>query len=218
MIKACIFDLDGTLLDTLGSIEARLCEVLSFYGVRRVTREETRSFVGDGAKMLVKRALDADGGFSYGDALLGEITKTYVDGYNSNPYELTVPYGGITEALLALKARGIKLAVLSNKPDATVKQLCDKFFPDTFDLVFGAREGVALKPSVDAVNEILSILGVSASESAYFGDTAVDAATAKNYGAGLNVGVLWGFRDGEELSSAGASVLIAHPSEIINLL
>lgn len=218
MIKACIFDLDGTLLDTLGSIEARLCEVLCAYGVRRVTREQTRRFVGDGAKMLVKRALDADGGFSYDEELLDKITKTYVDGYNSNPYELTVPYDGIAEALLWLKARGIKLAVLSNKPDATVKQLCDKFFPDTFDLVFGARAGVALKPCADAVKEILKILGVSAEESAYFGDTAVDALTAKNYGAGLNVGVLWGFRDAEELCSAGAEVLIERPSEIINLL
>ena len=217
MIKACIFDLDGTLLNTLISIEVRLCEVLREYGVRCVTREETRSFVGDGARELVKRALDADDGFFYTEEKLNEITKVYIDSYNSNPYDLTVPYDGIKEALVSLRKKGIRLAVLSNKPDATVKQLCEKFFPDTFDIVFGARAGVALKPATDGIGDILEILGVRPSETAYFGDTAVDVKTAINYGAGLNVGVLWGFRDADELTAAGAAVLLREPSEIEKL-
>ena len=217
MIKTCIFDLDGTLLNTLISIETRLCEVLEKYGVRRVSTDQTRRFVGDGARELVIRALNADESFSYTEEKLNEITKVYVDSYNANPYDLTVPYEGIEDSLAALKRKGMKLAVLSNKPDATVKQLCEKFFPGIFDVCFGARAGVALKPATEGVEEILKILGVSASETAYFGDTAVDVNTASNYGAGLNVGVLWGFRDFEELSEAGASVLLREPSDIKKL-
>lgn len=218
MIKACIFDLDGTLLDTLASIHVRLCEKLLEYSVKPVTKEQTRLFVGDGAKHLVSRALDADGSFSYTPEELDRIFREYVEYYNANPFDLTAPYDGIEEMLHELKNSGLKLAVLSNKPDATARQLCDKFFPGIFDAVFGAREGVALKPNAEGVFEILRLLGVAADETAYFGDTAVDIKTASNYGAGLNVGVLWGFRDEKALFGCGADYLIKHPSEIIELL
>ena len=218
MIKACIFDLDGTLLDTLASLHVRLCEKLQEYSVTPITKEQTRRFVGDGARQLVTRALDADQSFSYTPEELDKFHCDFVETYNANPFDLTVPYDGIEEMLKKLKECGMKLAVLSNKPDATTRQLCDKFFPGIFDVAFGARAGVALKPDAEGAFEILRLLGVSAEETAYFGDTAVDIATALNYGAGLNVGVLWGFRDEEDLVGCGATSLIKHPSEIIELL
>ncbi len=219
--KATLFDLDGTLLDTLGSIRMYLNEVLAEIAVKGITDDETRAFVGDGARVLVERALlndDKRGRELLREGYLARLTAVYVKRYNDNPYPKTVLYSGIDKALCALRQQGIRLAVISNKPDKTVKQLVSHFFPGVFDEVYGQRDAVPLKPSPEAPLEICRLLGVAPSETAYFGDTGVDVKTASAYGAGLNVGVAWGFREREELALAGADVIISHPNEIPSLL
>ncbi len=220
MIKACIFDLDGTLLDTLESIRFYLNKTLAIYGIRPITKEETKVFVGEGALNLTKRAMKA-GGIDVqtieGMSLSHRICEEYSTDYDSDPYYLTVPYPGIIEAISALKGYGIKLAVISNKPDPTVKQLIKNNFPDMFDIVEGAKPGIALKPDPVSVLRICEKLNVAPSDTVYFGDTATDMKTAKNYGAGLTVGVLWGFREREELLKNGADVLIENADRILTI-
>ncbi len=219
MIRACIFDLDGTLLNTVESIRYYLNSTLERYGIPPITEEQTKVFVGEGALNLTKRAMRAGGVDTEsleGLSLSHRICEEYSDIYDKNPYYLTEPYGGITDAVLALKAKGIKLAVISNKPDPTVKQLVKNNFPEVFDIVEGAMKERPLKPDPSAVLSICDRLGAIPSETAYFGDTATDMKTAKNYGAKLAVGVLWGFRKKEELISAGADMLLTSPDEILS--
>lgn len=217
MIKACLFDLDGTLLDTLTSINERLNETLARHGFHPISREQARVFVGDGARELVLRAI-ASQRVGVDMSVISAVHRDYVDYYNADFARGTEPYSGINGLLSELKKKGMRLAVISNKPDPTVKQLCELFFDGIFDLVYGAREGVKLKPAPDAPLEICHILGVSPDETAYFGDTGVDMQTAKNYGAGIGIGVLWGFRDSEELSTFGADALISSPLQALKYL
>lgn len=221
MIKACIFDLDGTLLDTLDSICYYLNSTLERNGVPAVNPEQTRVFVGDGAKNLVNRALTA-AGIDLSDPGRAEfrdkLLREYVEAYDDEPFYLTEPYDGIIEAVGELYDNGILLAIISNKPDPTVKQLAEMNFGDKFALVFGARPGVPLKPDPTAPLDICCRLGVDPSEVAYFGDTGTDMETAKAFGCALSVGVSWGFRDEEELRAFGADVVISHPSEIAELI
>ncbi|MBQ9070973.1 MAG: HAD family hydrolase [Clostridia bacterium] len=221
MIKGCLFDLDGTLLDTLTSIRYYLNYVLKKHGQKEVTVEETKLFVGKGARNLVERALTA-GGVSVssdsGRELLGKIHREYVDVYDEKPEYLTSPYESISEAVDFLYERGIKLAVISNKPDKMVKKLVELNFPNRFDIVEGASEKYPLKPLSEWPLSICERLSLSPDEVLYFGDTSTDMQTAKNFGAALAVGVLWGFRDEEELLENGADVILSHPSEIIKLL
>ena len=220
MIKACLFDLDGTLLDTLESIRYFLNKTLRKYSVREISSAETRLFVGNGAANLVRRAMRAGGLDASGaDAALFEtILDEYVDAYDGEPFYLTVPYRGIPEAIDRLYSAGIKLAVISNKPDQTVIQLCEKIFGDRFSAVRGARQGVPLKPDPCALFEICDLLGVDSKEVAYFGDTCTDMETGRRFGAALNVGVLWGFRGEDELRASGADRIISDPSEIAELV
>lgn len=217
MIKACIFDLDGTLLDTLTSIQHFLNITLKKHGAKEITREQARIFVGEGAKKLVERALFAS--FESGCAdlrgNLAQITEEYVGLYDENPTHLTDAYSGIKEAVDGLLSAGVKLAVLSNKPDSTVKLLMEHVFGNKFLISEGGREGVPLKPAPEAPLSLCERLGVLPSEVAYFGDTSVDMQTGKNFGAGMTVGVLWGFRDRAELEQGGADVIISSPSEIV---
>lgn len=221
MIKACLFDLDGTLLDTLDSIRYYLNLTLEKRGLLPVSRSDARIFVGNGAEKLVNRALCA-AGIDLSEAgrveFRDDALREYVDAYDANPFYLTKPYDGIIEAIDKLYERGILLAVISNKPDSTVKQLVKMHFGDKFSCVFGAREGVPLKPDPTSPLDICRQLGVKASEVAYFGDTGTDMQTGKAFGCALNVGVDWGFRDEEELRSFGADVVISHPSWIANLI
>ena len=221
MIKACLFDLDGTLLDTLESIRYYLNSVLDKHSVPTVGREKTKIFVGNGARNLVNRAL-LDSGIDPSDGERAEfrdkILDEYVSMYDGNPFYLTEPYEGITEAIEKLYEKGILLAIISNKPDPTVKQLARDSFGDRFSVVLGAREGVPLKPDPTAPLDICESLGVKPSEVAYFGDTGTDMETGRAFGCGLNVGVSWGFRDEAELRQFGADAVISHPSQIPKLI
>ena len=221
MIKACLFDLDGTLLDTLDSIKYYLNAALARHGVPEVSREQTRIFVGGGAKNLVFLAAHAGGvdtSTEEGEKLISLIHREYVLDYDSDAAYLTEAYEGIPKAIAALRALGVKLAVISNKPDSTVGMLVEKIFGDTFDIVEGAKEGVPLKPNPESSLSICERLGVLPSETLYFGDTATDMITAKRYGAYRACGVLWGFRDRDELVENGADELLSHPSQIPSLI
>ena len=216
MIKCCIFDLDGTLLFTLETIRFYVNRTLEKYGCSPITVEECRGFVGSGARSLMTQAFASRGGIS--EELFEEAFAYYLADYDSSPYQLTEKYEGIDELISWLKSRGIKLAVLSNKQDFSTRAAVNHFFGDPFDVVFGARAGVSLKPAPDACFEILTSLGCSPDECAYIGDSDVDARTGKNMGAHLNISALWGFRTKEELLSAGAESFATSPLEVIEII
>ncbi|MBO7197002.1 MAG: HAD family hydrolase [Clostridia bacterium] len=214
-IKCAVFDLDGTLLNTIKTINHYLNLALSEHGLGSVSEADCMSFVGDGAVKLIERALARVG---VDNSLFDRVYKTYNDAYNASPYYLTTVYEGITELLSALKSRGIKLAVLSNKPDFAVCKAVDKFLPDTFDIIHGGRDGIPLKPAPDSLFEILNDLGVTPIETAYIGDSEPDVLTAKNANIALPIFVSWGFRSVEQLTFAGAEILVDNPMEIINYI
>ncbi len=216
MIKCCIFDLDGTLLYTLETIRFYLNKALERYSVPPITKEECQRFVGSGVRSLIHSALDSRG---INDSRFEErVLSDYSQAYDKEPYHLTEKYRGIDELLAELKNGGIKLAVLSNKPDFATKKTIERFFPDTFDVVFGGRDNVALKPSPDGCFEILSGLAFSANECAYIGDSDVDVITGKNMNAAINISVSWGYRTREELISAGATTIVSSTEEISKLV
>ena len=203
MIGCCIFDLDGTLLNTLKTITYYVNKTLASNGIEPISEDDCRRFVGNGAKRLIDSALASkevfDAEFS------ARVLKEYNDAYNENTSYLTEEYDGIGKMLKAFSSRGIKLGVLSNKPDETTRLAVEKFFPNVFCSVHGGRVGVRLKPHPDALLEMISDMGASLSEVAYIGDTGVDVQTGKAAGVALTVGVSWGFRDREDL--AGADVI-----------
>lgn len=214
-IKCAVFDLDGTLLNTIKTINYYLNLTLSTYGLGSVSEEDTMRFVGDGAIKLIERALDRVGADS---SLFDGVYKTYNEAYNSSPYYLTEVYEGIPELLSALKGKGIRLAVLSNKPDFAVKATIGKFLPDTFDIVRGGVDGVPLKPSPDAFFEILREFGFTPDETAYIGDSEPDVLTAQNAGIKNGIFVTYGFRTADQLRSVGAEILVHKAFDIIDYI
>lgn len=214
-IKCAIFDLDGTLLNTIKTINYYLNLALSTYGLGSVSEEDTMRFVGDGAIKLIERALDRVGADS---SLFDSVYKTYNEAYNSSPYYLTEVYEGIPELLSALKGKEIRLAVLSNKPDFAVKATIGKFLPDTFDIVRGGVDGVPLKPSPDALFEILREFGFTPDETAYIGDSEPDVLTAQNARIKNAIFVTYGFRTADQLIYAGAKTVVDKAFDIISLI
>ena len=201
-IKCAVFDLDGTLLNTIKTITHYLNFALEKNGLEGVSEAECKSFVGDGVRMLLLRAIEARA--EYSDGLYVRMYEDYNSAYDAEPHYLTEAYRGIPEMLAELKARGIRLAVLSNKPHFATLKTIEKFFPDTFDIVSGGKDGVPLKPDPTALLATVSALGSSPSECAYIGDSDVDMLTAKNANTALAIGVSWGFRSRELLVESGA--------------
>lgn len=217
MIKACLFDLDGTLLDTLRSLRYHINKNIEDYGIREISEAETKLFVGAGAKNLISRVLGSRGydiNTVETQKLRDRILEKFLKEYDQDPLYLTEPYSGISDAVFELGELGLKLAVISNKPDVTTKALVRKFFPDQFVIVEGASDRFALKPSCEWPLDICKRLEVLPNEVMYVGDTSTDMQTAKNFGAELTVGVLWGFRNKEELDENGADVTVADPLEL----
>ena len=212
-IKVCIFDLDGTLLDTLDGVTYYINSVFSDKGIEPITRDMTESFLGCGARNLISRACASRGVSD--SSLIDAVFEEYNRRYNSDPYYLVRPYDGIPELISALRERGTRLAVLSNKPDFATKKMIEHFFGEGFDCVVGGSESYPLKPAPDAAIAILDSLGAAPSECAFIGDAETDIETAQNLGAALSLTVLWGFRTREHLLSAGAKVLISSPGEIL---
>ncbi len=214
MIKCCIFDLDGTLLDTINSIAYFVNKTFQNHGIDSVTPAECNYFAGNGAKTLIKRALESKGRFD--EASFPEILTEYKAAYDASPTYLTEAFPGIKELLLSLKEKGVRLAVLSNKPDFATKSIVKHFFGDVFDVVLGGVDGVPLKPNPKAALDIISAFSVKPEETAFIGDTSTDIETGKNMGAKKSIGVLWGFRPESELRESGADVVVSSAEQILS--
>ena len=207
-----IFDLDGTLLDTLGDLAASVNYALRTHGMPEHTIDDVRRFVGNGVRKLMERAIPD--GASNPDF---EATfTTFRQHYMAHSLDTTKPYGGIPETLAALKAKGCHLAVVSNKMMAATQELCRHFFPDTIEVAIGENEaeGIRKKPAPDTVIAALRQLGVGQEGAVYVGDSDVDIETARNSGLPC-ISVLWGFRDRDFLLQHGAKTFISAPLELL---
>ena len=215
-MKACIFDLDGTLTNTLESMTYSVNLTLEEMGLSKITKDQCRLFVGNGARVLMEKALKAAGDTDA--SRIEEGMEIYGRIFDQNCTYHVTPYEGIPEMLKALKDKGIQLAVLSNKPDRqTVKVVKAIFGEELFDYAQGQKEGIRRKPEPDGVWYLMEQMHVSKEECLYIGDSEVDAATGRN--AGLKtIGVLWGFRDRKTLETAGADDLIDRPDELLQFV
>jgi phosphoglycolate phosphatase len=210
-----LFDLDGTLLDTLADLGNAVNEVLAVHGFPAHPLDSYRYFVGEGVVRLIEAALPED---ARRPDTIASCLRAFRENYGQCWSVETRPYGGVPELLDVLTARGLKLAVLSNKPHSFTQLCVQKLLPNwAFEAVFGQREGVPQKPDPAGALEIARLLGAVPSRFLYVGDTAVDMQTARAAGM-FPVGVLWGFRPREELAESGAQALIAHPKELLPLL
>ncbi len=215
-MKACIFDLDGTLTNTLESMTYSVNLTLKEMGLSQITKDQCRMFVGNGARVLIEESLKVSGDPKA--SRIEEGMKIYGRIFDQNCTYHVTPYEGIPEMLKALKDRGIHLAVLSNKPDRqTVKVVKEIFGDNIFDYAQGQKDGIRRKPAPDGVWYLMEQMQVSKEECLYIGDSEVDAATGKT--AGLKtIGVLWGFRDRKTLETAGADHLIERPEELLQFV
>lgn len=213
--KAVLFDLDGTLLDTLEDIGNAVNHVLEKHDFPTHTIDAYRYFVGDGAAMLMHRALPEN---KRNDDTIRKCVEAFREEYGRNWNIRTRPYDGIAEMLNALTHHGIRMAVLSNKPDDFTKRCVAGFLSDwNFDIIMGQKNSFPLKPDPTSALEIAGCLHISPSRFIYLGDTAIDMKTAVAAGM-FPVGALWGFRTERELSANGALVMIKRPQDILNLL
>jgi len=214
MYSTYIFDLDGTLLDTLGDLAASVNYALCTCDMPEHSIEDVRRFVGNGVRLLMERAVP-DGA---SNPRFDEAFSAFRQHYMAHSLDTTRPYDGIPEMLVALKAKGCHTAVVSNKFYAATQELCRHFFADTIDVAIGEHEaeGIRKKPAPDTVNEAFRQLGVGRDQAVYVGDSDVDIQTAKNSGLPC-INVLWGFRDRDFLQKNGAETFISAPSELLSL-
>lgn len=209
--KAIIFDLDGTLLDTLIDLRDSVNAALSQNGFPERTTAEVRQFVGNGLGKLVERAIPDGKANPLCEQVLADTRKIYAQKSNDS----TKPYDGIPALLHALLDKGYQLAVVSNKPDAQVKSLCKIYFPE-IPVAVGQREGFRLKPAPDSVQETIRLLACVPEDVVYVGDSEVDIQTARNAGIPC-ISVLWGFRSKQQLIEAGADCFAETPAEMLHL-
>ena len=194
-----VFDLDGTLLDTLQDLANAVNYALEKQGMPKRTLEEVRQFVGNGVRLLMIRAVP-DG---ESNPLFEETFALFKDYYGEHCNDNTKPYAGVVELIETLKEKGYAVAIVSNKIDFAVKELNDLYFKGIVPVAIGEKEGIRRKPAPDTVYEALKELGKTKEEAVYVGDSDVDLETAKNSGMPC-ISVLWGFRDKEFLAEHGA--------------
>jgi phosphoglycolate phosphatase len=212
-LRAALFDLDGTLLDSLHDIGAAMNHSLTTHGLPVHPLATYRHFVGNGIQTTVARSLPLGR-----EEMHQAVLSTFRSFYAEHMLDHTRPFPGLPEVLARLRGQGVKLAVLSNKADVTTRQLVAKLLPDVrFDAVYGERDGVPCKPDPTAAFGISAELGVKPGDCAFVGDTAVDMDTACAAGM-YGVGVTWGFRDVAELQAHGARVLARTSDELFELL
>lgn len=210
-----IFDLDGTLLNTIGDLAAACEDMLRKRNLPQHTLAEYTSFVGNGIRNLVKRSLPEQ---LRTDDYVEQAKADFVEYYTHNIHNYTAPYEGITEVLAELQSAGVKIAVASNKFHEGTLQLINYFFPNIeFIAVYGNREGYPLKPDAQLIEEIMRIGGVTNSECVMVGDSAVDIQTAHNAGID-SIAVSWGFRFMEELEQANPTHIVGSVKELRELL
>jgi phosphoglycolate phosphatase len=213
--SAILFDLDGTLLDTLVDIAHAANQVLIDQGYSAHPLDDYRYFVGEGVRILFRRALPES---ARTEDVVEACSAAFRDTYSRLWNVHTRPYAGVKELLAALRNFDLSQAVLSNKPDLFTKRCVAAHFPkDTFQVVLGQREGVPQKPDPAGAREIAEQLSIPADRFLFLGDTAVDMQTARSAGM-VPVGALWGFRPREELEAGGAERLIRQPADLLDLL
>lgn len=211
--RLVIFDLDGTLLDTLEDLYRSVNFALEKSGFPKRSREEVRLFVGNGALNLIKCAVPEGTPQEDRDRVYADFAAHYA----AHCFDHTGPYYGIAELLTGLREAGVLLAVVSNKDDTAVKPLCDRYFGSLLDVAVGRRDGVQKKPAPDTVNEVLEILRVEKSDAVYVGDMDVDIETAQNAEIPC-ISVTWGFRDPNFLHRHGAKIMVSSPDELLRHL
>lgn len=213
MINTIIFDLDGTLLNTLEGLKNSTNFALKKFNCPEITLEQTRSFVGNGVRKLIERAIP--NGEKNPD--FEKCLNTFKEHYSKTMYQKTVAYDGIEDMLTELKRKGIKTGVVSNKFDTAVKELCKNYFDGLIIVAIGESPDVRKKPAPDSVLKAMEILGAKPENTLYVGDSDVDIQTAKNSNL-KSVGVTWGFRDRELLEEEGADFIINTPCELLELI
>ena len=214
--KAVIFDLDGTLMDTLDDLHLSANHALNHFGLPERSRDEVCSFVGNGVRKLMERAVPTD----FPKERLDEVLSVFRTYYAAHCRDHSAPYEGIQALLQALKKEGVKMAIVSNKPDKEVKQLNEEFFSDCISVAVGENErelGIPKKPSPEMIHVAMIQLNCQPSETLYVGDSDVDIQTAANAGVAC-ASVTWGFRSEQFLLSHGASLLLHHPKDLLTCL
>lgn len=215
MIRLVIFDLDGTLLNTLQDLADSANYMLEKHHFPTYTADAYKYFVGNGMPKLIERILP---GVFPDKALFDTCLKEFLDHYTIHMSDKTVPYDGISELTRELKQRGIQIAVATNKVQEALPELFATFFPEvTFDVLLGQRPGIPVKPDPQVIYDILEATHCAPEETLYLGDTGVDIQTALAAGV-TPVGALWGYRPRSEMESAGATRFIDHPLNLLNLL
>lgn len=213
MYKLAVFDMDGTILDTLDDLAAAINHGLQYFDLPVHTTEDVRWFVGNGMHKLAERAVPKGSSPEMIEKVFAEMHRYYKD----HCADSTKPYDGIPEMLKTLKAHGVLTAVVSNKAEYAVKSLCRDYFDGLFDYSAGDAEGHRIKPYPDMVEAVLEQAGVGKSEAAYIGDSDVDVQTAHNSGL-FPIMVDWGFRGEAFLKEHGAKLIVHSPEEIPPLL
>lgn len=208
-----IFDMDGTILDTLTDMTDAVNHVMRLHSLPEHDYTKVRGYVGSGARTLFERALGPD----ISTELLESCVKEFREYYKAHCRDKTAPYEGIMELLSNLHEKGYKLAVVSNKPDESVKVLVEQYFDNIFDFALGEREGIAKKPAADMVNTCLDFFGVCKEKAIYIGDSDVDYMTSVNSGLD-QILVTWGFKDIDFLKTFNAMNYVNSAEEIIAIL
>ena len=212
MYKVAIFDLDGTLLNTLKDLADACNFALRSHGFSEHQIDEYKYFLGNGVYKLVERALPMD---KKDGETVDKVLTEFKKYYEKHKSDFTKPYDGIEELLIALKETGIKTAVVSNKPHEFAVEIVERYFAKSFDIVFGKREGYLAKPDPTTVIETLNHFKCKKEEAVYIGDSDVDMFTGKNAGL-FSIGVAWGFRGARELSAAGANKIVYTSEELLS--
>ena len=211
--QAVLFDMDGTVLDTLDDLCDSINHSLAEFSLPQVSREHVRQCLGNGAAFLVSHSIPAGSS----PELEADVLAFYKPWYDAHCLIKTAPYEGILPMMQSLKEQGLRLAIISNKPDRAVQELSDAFFPGLLELSVGESPSVRRKPAPDTVLTASSQIGLSVDQCVYVGDSEVDLETARNAGMDC-ISVTWGFRDEAQLIEAGASVLVRTPEELESLL
>ena len=213
IINTIVFDMDGTVLNTIDDLTVSMNYVLDKFNLPGHTMEEYRMFFGNGIEFALRKSVPED----TPSDVIKEMISVFKEHYDIHCLDNTKPYDGILSLMNELKQQGYKMAIVSNKIDSAVKELNEKFFSGVVDVAIGEKPGIKRKPAPDTVLEALKELKSNINEAVYVGDSEVDFATAQNSGLPC-ISVLWGFRDRKYLEDIGADTFAEKPEDIIKLL